>query len=87
MKTLINTLPIKYSSFILLLVFGLLAGCNKNTQPIPVDKDDFETLKIAADFKFETTREVALHLDIKSENPQEPMHKFKAFIGNPEQGG
>jgi len=78
---------IKYSSVIIVMFAIAFSGCNKNNQPAPVDKDDFESLQIDPNFKFETTKEVMLHLEVNSINPQEPMHKFRVFTGNPTQGG
>ncbi|MBU2553596.1 MAG: LruC domain-containing protein [Bacteroidetes bacterium] len=78
---------IKYSSVIIVMFAIAFSGCNKNNQPAPVDKDDFESLQIDPNFKFETTKEVMLHLEVNSINPQEPMHKFRVFTGNPTLGG
>jgi len=44
-------------------------------------------LQINSNFKFSTTKELGVHLEIMSNNPEEPTHKFGIYLGNPDQGG
>jgi len=64
-------------------------GCNNNkTEPIdPSGKTSFVDLTISPDFKFSTTKELGVHLEIISNNPEEPPHRFGIYLGDPDQGG
>lgn len=75
-------------AFMLILMIGNY-GCrdNNNTNINPSGKTDFGDLKINSNFKFSTTKELGVHLEIMSDNPQERTHKFGIYLGNPEQGG
>ncbi len=83
---------VKIATNILSIAFlaGLLmtTGCNnKGNDPTPNQPQDFADLKISPDFKFETTKEIRIRLEVISPNPQEPTHKFSIFLGDPSQDG
>lgn len=72
-----------------LLLFALIGnyGCKHNNPVDPSGKANFKDLKISPDFKFSTTKELGVHLEITGNDPEEPTHKFGIYLGNPEQGG
>lgn len=81
-------------SKIIIIAFLLIAlignyGCknNNNTDVNPSGKTDFGELKINSNFKFSTTKELGVHIEIASDNPNEPTHKIGIYLGNPDQGG
>ena len=75
---------------ILLTVLSLAAivGCKTNSESVdPGSKDSFVDLDINSDFKFTTTKEVSIHLEVMTSNVNEPSHKFLIYQGDPEDGG
>ncbi|MBL6944913.1 MAG: LruC domain-containing protein, partial [Bacteroidales bacterium] len=50
-------------------------------------KTEFTELQIDPNFKFSTTKELDVKLEIASTNPKEPTHKFGIYQGDPEKGG
>lgn len=74
---------------LLVLVILTATGCkiNDTTTIEPSQKTEFTDLQVNPDFKFETTKEVNIHLEIATSNPQEPTHKFEIYAGDPDSGG
>ncbi|MFA5417996.1 MAG: LruC domain-containing protein [Bacteroidales bacterium] len=88
MKFRLLNSSIKFKGFILIVVLFAMIGCNKKgNNPTPNESKEFADLKISSDFKFETTQEINLQIEVVSQNPQEPTHKFKIFLGDPNKGG
>ena len=73
-------------TFILIIMIGNY-GCRDHIIIDPSSKTDFGDLKISSNFKFSTTKELGVHLEIMSNNPEEPTHKFGIYLGDPADGG
>lgn len=83
-------IKVRNNSIILALAIITIIGYNgcRNNNPVePSIKADFGQLKISDNFKFSTTKELSVHLEIMSSNTNEPTHKFGIYQGNPDQGG
>ncbi len=79
-----------YYILAILMVIVLMAGtngCKTNTTTTPSSKNNFVDLDIKEDFKFVTTKELPVHLEVISNNPNEATHKFSIYNGDPEMGG
>lgn len=62
-------------------------GC-RNYAPIePTVKTNFTDLSVDQDFKFETTREIDLHIEVITTNPLEAPHKFSIYDNDPSING
>lgn len=87
MKTL-NISFIKINLAVLILAAAFLLGCKTNTTNVePSQKDDFIDLSVNSDFKFITTKEINIHLEVMTSNPDEPTHKFLIYQDDPTDGG
>lgn|GEM_PF-259188 len=77
------------AAVLLIVLIAVLAtnGCKNNDPITPSAKTNFGDLKINPEFKFSTTKELDVNLEVISSNPQEPPHRFNIYNGNPEQGG
>lgn len=84
-----NNFSLKPIIFVLSIIVLIGSyGCKYNNEPVdPSGKTTFVDLKINPNFKFSTTKELGVHLEITSSNPEEPTHKFGIYLGNPAQGG
>ena len=84
-----TNLSSKITFLILLFVIIFNYGCRDNVDNNinPSGITNFGDLKINSNFKFSTTKELGVHLEIMSNNPEEPTHKFGIYLGNPDQGG
>jgi LruC domain-containing protein len=72
-------------AMIVILIVGTY-GCRTNTTT-PSSKSSFVDLEIREDFKFTTTRELSIHIEVITNNPEEATRKFSIYNGNPEQSG
>lgn len=72
-----------------LLLFGmalliLVSGCKKDDYDGPDDQPkSFKDLVVSENFKFETTHEVLVTINIQSSNPQELPHIISVYEGDP----
>ncbi len=91
-KTIVMKKYIKVRNNSIILALAIITiigynGCRNNNPVEPSIKADFGQLKISDNFKFSTTKELSVHLEIMSSNTNEPTHKFGIYQGNPDQGG
>ena len=84
----------KFTKIYKILTLGIIIsmvghyGCKTTSNETePSQKTNFTDLKVSPDFKFETTKEMRVHLEIVTSNSNEPTHKFEIFNGDPDNGG
>lgn len=76
------------ASILIVVMFISFVGCKTNkNNPGPVTKNDFTELKVEPDFKFKTTRQLDVRIEVITSNPVEATRKFAIYNGHPQQGG
>jgi LruC domain-containing protein len=82
-----KTIRLITGTIFLILLMGTY-GCRNNYETTtPGPKSDFINLQIAPDFKFETTKEISIHIEVITSNNNEPTHKFMIYNADPDAGG
>lgn len=87
MKKENNTIIKSISALVLIILMIGTYGCHTKNNPGPTTKTDFTDLKIDPNFKFSTTKEIPVHLELITTNPEETTRKFAIYNGNPESNG